>query len=71
MISIEADDEEIGFKMLIRCIDYDQLIGFITNNLKGTLDKENIHLNLDTFNILGFISGSDDSQYLTRMMSGQ
>ena len=69
IIAIEAD-EELGFKTLIRCIDYETLMKFISSNMVEALDEKNMQLNVDTFGILGFISGLDDAQYMTKMCCG-
>ena len=57
--------------MLDRCIGYDLFIGFIRNNFVETLDEDNIPVNMDSFKILGFVSGMDDAKYLTKMCSDQ
>lgn len=57
--------------MLDRCIGYDHLIGFIRNNFVETLDEDNMLINLESFKILGFVSGMDDAKYLTKMCNDQ
>ena len=65
-IIIIEDGEDIGFKMLDRSIGHDKLMGFINSNFDGTLEEKNVELNLDNLNILGLISGLDDTSYLTK-----
>ena len=57
--------------MLDRCIGYDQLIGFIRNNFVETLEEDNMLINLESFKILGFVSGMDDAKYLTKICNDQ
>ena len=57
--------------MLDRCIGYDQLIGFIRNNFVETLDEDNMLINLESFKILGFVSGMDDAKYLSKICNDQ
>jgi hypothetical protein len=57
--------------MLKRCIEYDHLKNFITSNMIGCLDESSITLTIDTVSILGFISGSNDTIYLTKIINDE